>query len=110
MDILALKIISLSEIAEVVPGITYEWIENNSQKFNEMLWELGLNTDVSFEVQKDLEHRNFFNGIVQCDRYVGYERTDKAWVESEYASQAAVDKSKNNKMLIDLYRLRGQVE
>lgn len=112
MEISALKFISLSEIAKVIPDITYEWVDQNKPKFMQMLHELGCNVqnENSIEVQEDLLHRNFFGEIVQCTRWVCNERTDDEWVKSGYASQAAIDKSKNSALLIDLYRLKGQVE
>lgn len=112
MDISALKFISVSEIAKVLPSITYEWIEANEDKFLQMLHELGcdVRNPSSIEKQEDLTHRNFFGEIVQCTRYVCNERTDQEWVKSGYASQAAIDKSKGSALLIDLYRLKGEVE
>jgi len=41
---------------------------------------------------------------------VGEERQDLGWLDSPYASREAIDKKKNNKLLNDLYRLRGMVE
>lgn len=112
MNILALKFISLSEIAKVLPEITYEWIESNQEEFMKILHDLGcdVSNPSTIEIQTDLTHRNFFNEIVVCTRYVCNERTDPEWVNSGYASRAAIDKSKNSALLIDLYRLKGEVE
>ena len=110
MQITALCIVSISEIAKVIPDITYDWIDNNKSKFMDMLYDLGMNVTQPIEYQPTIRHKNRFNEIVVCDRYVGNERTDKEWVSSGYASEAALDKSKNNRLLIDLYRLKGQVE
>jgi hypothetical protein len=110
MQITALTIISVSELAVVNPDITYDWIEKNNHAFLDMLHELGMNTKQPIEKQENVLHKNRFDKIVQCDRYVGSERWDIDWVQSGYASQAAIDKSKGNTMLTDLYRLRGLVD
>ena len=110
MNICALCIISVSEIAKVIPSITYQWIEDNRHKFLDMLYELGMNTNQPIEYQKEIQHKNRFGEIRICDRYVGNERTCKEWIESGYASQEAIDKASGNKMIVDLYRLKGQVE
>ena len=110
MNIAALCIVSISELAKVKPDITYDWIDNNPEEFKRTLYELGADINRTIEKQENVTHRNRFNEIVTCDRYVCDERVDKAWIESPYASQEAKDKSLNNKMLNDLYRLRGCIE
>lgn len=110
MQITALCIISMTEIAKVVPSITYDWIAENNEDFLQMLFELGCNINQPIEYQPEVWHINRFGEKVFSDRWVAAERTDKEWINSGYASQAAIDKSKNNKLLIDLYRMKGQVE
>lgn len=110
MNICALCIISVSEIAKVIPSITYQWIEDNRHKFLDMLYELGMNTNQPIEYQKEIQHKNRFGEIRICDRYVGNERGDPAWINRGYASKEALDRSLNNKLLLDLYRLKGAVE
>ena len=110
MNIAALCIVSVSELAKVKPEITYDWIEENRDEFLDILYSIGMNTKQPIERQENLHHRNRFNELVVCDRYVGNERIDPDWVKSGYASQEAKDKSLNNKMLTDLYRLRGNCE
>lgn len=109
MNIAALCIVSVSEIAKVKPEITYDWIEGNRDEFLDILYSLGMNTNQPIERQDNLQHRNRFNEIVTCDRYVGNERIDKAWIGSGHATQEAKDKATGSKMLADLYRLRGAV-
>lgn len=110
MNIAALCIVSVSELAKVKPEITYDWIENNRDEFLDILYSIGMNTKQPIERQENLYHRNRFNELVVCDRYVGNERLDREWLASGYASQEAKDKSLNNKMLNDLYRLQGRTE
>ena len=110
MNIAALCIVSVSELAKVKPEITYDWIEDNRDEFLDILYSIGMNTKQPIERQENLHHRNRFNELVVCDRYVGNERIDKEWLASGYASQEAKDKSLNNKMLNDLYRLQGRTE
>ena len=110
MNIAALCIVSISELAKVKPDITYDWIDNNRSEFLDMLKSIGMNIHQGIERQENLQHRNRFNEVVICDRYVGNERLDKEWLNSGYASQEAKDKATGSKMLADLYRLRGAVE
>lgn len=110
MNIAALCIVSVSELAKVKPEITYDWIEDNRDEFLDILYSIGMNTKQPVERQENLHHRNRFNELVVCDRYVGNERTDPEWIKSGYASQEAKDKATGSKLLADLYRLRGAVE
>lgn len=105
--IIALKIISASEIAKVIPNFTYDWVENNRHLFQDMLFDLGLDISQEIEEQLDLVHRNHFNEIVQCTRWVGYERTDYLWIHSGYASDEAKDKALGSKLLEDIYKTKG---
>ena len=108
--IIALCIVSASEIAKVMPSFTYDMVEKDRDTFLDILYQFGMDIKQPIEIQKDLMHRNRMNNIVQCDRYVGYERTDKIWIESGYASREAKDKSTGNKLIKDIYRMRGYVE
>lgn len=111
MDIVALTYISMSELMKVKTDLTYEWIDKNPKEFKDILWDVGMDTrNYPFETQTDIQHRNRFNEVVRCDRFVGNERLDREWINSGYASQAAIDKSKHSKLLIDMYRLKGEAE
>ena len=110
LEIVALSYISFSELQKVDTSITPEWAENNIDKFNEILRSIGVDTEIPYDWQRNIPHRNRFNEIVTCDRIVGNELTTKEWVESGYASQEAIDKSKRNKLLTDIYRMKGLVE
>lgn len=110
MQIIALCIISMSEIAKVIPDITYKWIDENETKFYRMLHELGMDTRLNIERQEQIMHRNRLGEIRECDRWVGQERIDKQWLASGYATQEAIDKASGNRLILDIYRLKGQVE
>lgn len=110
LEIIALSYISFSELQKVDQTITPQWAENNTEEFNKTLYSLGMDTSIPYDWQRNIPHRNRFNEVVTCDRIVGNERTCKEWVNSGYASQEAVDKSKHNKILVDLYRMKGLVE
>lgn len=110
MGIAAIRIVSESEIATVKDGFTLEWATENPKEFNEMLYELGFDTNSSVELQEDLTHRNSFNAVITCARWVGAERIDARWLRSGYASQEAKDKATGSKMLEDLYRQKGMTE
>lgn len=109
LQIAAICYISHSEIITVQPWITREFIENNPKEFKQILFDLGM--DINYPVEEqDVIHRNRFGNINSGLRWVGNERCDKSWIESGFASTAVVDKSKNSKLLIDIYRMRGLVE
>ena len=105
--ITALCIVSASEITMVKPDFTYDLIKNNPEEFLDILHQFGMDVTQGIETQENLQHRNRAGNIVQCDRYVGYERTDREWITSGFASQEAKDKQLNNKILNDLYRRKG---
>lgn len=110
MKIIALVAVSMSELAVAYPEITYTWVNENKKEFEDILYSLGMDIKTPYETQENVQHRNRFNKVVQCDRWVGNERTDKEWVKSGYASQEAIDKSTNSKLITDLYKARGLTE
>lgn len=110
LEIIALSYISFSEIQKVDKSITPEWAESNIDKFHKILFDLGLNTEIPYDWQRSIQHRNRFNETVTCDRIVGNERTDQDWVDSGFASREAIDKSRKSKLLTDLYRMKGLVQ
>lgn len=110
LNIIALRYISLSEINLFRPEVNKKWSEKNKEEFKSILYELGLDTNVPWDYQEDIQHRNYFGEIVTCDRVVGNERTDSGWVYSGLASREAVDKSKGSKLLVDIYRMKGLVD
>jgi hypothetical protein len=110
MNIIALVYVSMTELAAVYTDITYDWIDKNKTEFEGILYSLGMETGLPYEIQENIQHRNRFGKVVQCSRWVGNERTDKEWINSGYASREAVDKSKNCSLIKDMYRARGLVE
>lgn len=110
LKIAAVSYISLSEIQTVANWVTDEFVEENPDVIKQMLYDLGMDVfEYPFEVQ-EVTHRNRFGNIITCKRFVGNERIDKEWIESDYCSVEARDKSLNNKILTDLYRAKGMVE
>lgn len=104
-SIVALCIISESEIAKVIPDYSYK-LEENETKFKLFLYSLGMDISRPFQRQDGLQHRNRFNEIVVCSRWVGEERIDEEWINSKYASKEAKDKASGSRILEDLYRSR----
>ena len=104
--ILALVYVSSSEIAKVIP----DWDEVKAMEdpamFNLMLFELGIDPKFPIEHQLNFQHRNRFDEVVICSRWVGHERQDKEWIKSGYASQEALDRNKNSRLLDSSYRNR----
>lgn len=103
--ILALVYLSSSELNKVIPDCNEPKALEDEQKFMQMLFEAGIDTKLPIEHQV-LQHRNRFNEVVHCSRWVGHERQDKQWIQSGYASKEAVDKALNSKLLDSSYRSR----
>lgn len=101
-SIAALKAVSLSEIATVDSKYTEAYAEANPDEILKLLFDLGIDTKQKYEHQLKT-HRNMFNNVITCSRWVGEERTDYEWINSGYASTEAIDRSKNNRLLNDLY-------
>lgn len=109
-SILALRIVSESELAKVLPDFSCELEIKHPVAFKAILHSMGIDTTRVIERQDGLKHRNMLNEIVICSRYVGYERIDDEWIKSGYASQAARDKASGSRLLEDLYRAKGLTE
>jgi len=101
--IVALCIISESEISKVIPNYSCE-LESDNDKFLKLLYNLGMDISKPFQRQDGLQHRNRLNEIVVCSRWIGQERIDPEWINSGYASKEAIDKASGSKILEDLYR------
>lgn len=108
-SIIALVYISQSELWTVNPLYTEEWVQNNPQQLEQVLYDLGMDVNQPYEVQFNT-HRNRFGNINTCTRVVGNSRLDKVWIESGYASEEAIDKQQGNSLVKDLYSLRGMTE
>jgi len=104
--IVATVIISESEIKQAIPDYDASFESEKPTYFRKILYELGLDTTLTFIRQDGLWHRNRLNEKVLCSRYVGEERQDDDWIKSGYASQEAVDKYSRNKILEDMYRTK----
>lgn len=100
--IVALCIVSESEIAKVIPD--YDCSMEKTARFKQILFELGMDVTKPITRQDGLQHRNRLNEVVVCSRWIGDERIDADWISSGYASREAVDKASGSKMLEDLYR------
>lgn len=106
-NIIALTIVSASDVAKVYPEFTYEYMRTNKKEFEEILFNFGMNIYKMYEIQENVVHRNLEGKVVQCDRFVGDERLDEAWLASNYASNEAWDKASGSNLLNDLYRFKG---
>jgi hypothetical protein len=106
LKIIALSYISESEIKKVEPDFN---ASKGDPALESRLYDLGLDFARGYEEQSTI-HRNRFNEVVECKRWVGNERTDKTWVTSGYASIEAIDKASGNRLITDLYHQKGMVE
>lgn len=101
--IVAQVIVSESELARVIPEYSYE-LESDTERFNQIMHDLGINISMPVLRQDGLQHRNRFNEVVVCSRWIGQERLDKEWLKSGYASKEAIDKAGGSKIVESLYR------
>lgn len=109
MQIIALVYISQSELQTADPKFTQQYCLENKEELHRTLQGLGMDINMPIDEQ-ELTHRNRFGNVVTCLRWVGNELTTPEWIASGYASEAAIDKSRNSKLTIDLYRLKGLAE
>ena len=107
--IVALCIISESEIVKVMPNYTSKF-EDRDEEFKNFLYSLGMDVNKPYQRQDALQHRNRFNEIVVCSRWVGNSRLDEKWLNSGYASREAIDKASGSKLTEDIYRARYETE
>ncbi len=108
--VVALCILSESELARGIPDYSASFETEQPTKFKLLLSGLGMDISQPYIRQDGLMHRNRFNEVVQCSRWVGNERLDEAWLNSGYASAAAKDKAAGSKMIEDAYRMRQETE
>jgi hypothetical protein len=101
--IVALCIISESEIVKILPNYSCIY-EDDEERFKSFLFSIGMDVNKPYQRQDGLQHRNRFNEVVVCSRWVGEERIDSDWLKSGYASKEAIDKASGSKILEDLYR------
>jgi hypothetical protein len=106
-SIVALSIVSESEIATLFPEYDGSYKFDERPDFNKILFSLGVDTSQRVEVQDNLQHRNRLNQVVICRRYVGQERLDAEWLTSGYASREALDKASGSRLMEDVYRAKG---
>ena len=105
-SIIALKEISVSELYAVDKKYTEKFVSENGDTVKSVLYDLGLDTSSHYEQQFNT-HRNRLNQVYTGTRFVGLERTDEKWLNSSYASVAALDKAKGSHLLTDLYAQKG---
>lgn len=102
----AIVVVSESEIAKVISNWTFDFPQNNPVAFRKILWDMGIDTNQTFEIQEGFTHRNRLNEVVLCNRFVGIERSDKEWISSGYASREARNDSSGSKLLKDMDRYK----
>lgn len=101
--------VSLSELQLIYPEINEAFALEHTEEFDEILFSIGVDTYKGYEIQENIQHRNRLGKVVICTRWVCIEREDKEWLTSGYASKEAIDRSKDNKLLNDIYLTKGFV-
>lgn len=84
-----LKVISESELKRKFENWDTEKVLSNPILFNQVLWYMGLDTRHAVETQEGLTHRNKYDEVVNCIRWVGVERTDRDWLNNPHSSLGA---------------------
>lgn len=108
--IVATVIISESEIKKVMPDYNSKFEEDHPAKFKLMMYSLGADITKNYDRQDFIQHRNRFNEVVTCSRWVFQERLDEQWIKSGYASREAIHKAGGSKLIEQLYREKGLTE
>jgi hypothetical protein len=103
-----LRIISESEL-QLIQGWRYDAPEEHAEDFKQLLWNLGCNVHSGIELQSNT-HRNNLGNVVSCRRWVCFERSDKEWLESGYASRDALNEYSGSSLLVDLVGARRRKE
>ena len=106
----ATEIVSESEIFKLYPDYDARLEESDPDRLQNILFEFGLDIEKPIERQDGLQHRNRFNEVVVCSRWVGQSRLDEDWLKSGMASCEAKDKARSSRLLDDLYRQKGMTE
>lgn len=74
--------------------------------FNQVLWVLGIDVTEPTEIEiQHIQHRNRYNQIVNCRRWVGLERTDPEWLMSDRCSIEALVASSDRETRKDMSRM-----
>lgn len=106
--------VSMSELLRVQPYFTLKSTRNSKGEYSSEFLELlyGLGADVQESIREDLSstHRNRFNNVVTCPKWLCEERLDSLWINSGYASRAAMDKASGSLMVEAVYRMRGETK
>ena len=110
LQIAAFGAISLSELQTIDASLTKEYFEADPEALKKILHDLGLDVYNYPVDEQNVQHRNRFGNVITTWRWVCNERIDKEWVNSGYASQAAIDKASGSRLLVDCYMQRGEVE
>lgn len=109
MSIIANVCISLSEVQKVHPEFDEHNITDPTvfEALKEIMYSVGM--DTKFEIMKQrVQHRNRFNEVVNCTRFMGQERTDKEWLVSGLASDEASNIASGSLLVADLHRFKNQ--
>jgi hypothetical protein len=108
---MAYVIFSASELVKHYKDWHTGLLETQRADVNTLFRNLGGDTSRGIEVQEGLQHRNKFNEVVTCDRYVMLERTDKAWITSEWCSFDNKMENSDPEVVKDIVKMkRGKVD
>lgn len=98
----AVHIISDGDLALVVEHPeTLRDSPENKEILKKLLHNLGMDIAFPIEVQHGTTHRLWDKSLYTGTRYVGVERTDKAWLRSGYASLEAKVAAKGDWSMVE---------
>ena len=96
---IAVIFVSESELVLADPAYQTDWIDTNKDHLWKLLDSLGMDITADIDFQEITQHRNRLNQLVTCRRFAGFERLDKEWINSGYASREAKIAASGSKML-----------
>ena len=82
--------------------------DNTVASRNKLLYKLGVDTSMSVEVI-ECQHRNLQGKVVEGKLFMAFERLDRDWVKSGYASTEAFIASSNDPTLSkEIHEMNGE--
>lgn len=90
-------VLSMSDLLHV-DGFYAACMDADLDTVQRILHENGMDMNKHYKVERRL-HRNLRKKVVECDLFMGYERTDKEWIATGVASMDAIIESTEDKNL-----------
>lgn len=103
-------VLCVEDLKKLIPHFTSDMLETHQEEMEKLLYNLGFDQNHSIEIQEGLISRTKFCGVTTTDRIVGVERTDKLWLTSGNASDAAKEYTGDITLRKELNSMKGGVK